>query len=146
MREPFQVLIIPYRFFESGLEVLVGKRSDGGYWQLISGGGESGEALQQAAIRELEEETGLIGRGWVKLDAMCMLPKIYYQGHEHWNNNIYVIPEHCFMVQVQGSPKISTEHSELKWLQATEASSIVKYDSNRIAIWELQQRVKENQK
>ena len=43
-------------------EVLVLHRSpeQGGYWHVVAGGVEPGEAVEEAAERELREETGLV--------------------------------------------------------------------------------------
>lgn len=141
MRAPFQVIVFPYRIANESLEVLIGKRSDGDYWQAISGGGENSESPQEAAIRELHEETGLHGSEWVKLDSMCTLPRVHYSGNENWDENVYVIPEYAFMAYADDTPKISHEHSKLEWHSFSSANTLLKYDSNRNALWELRQRV-----
>nr|MBF4327696.1 NUDIX pyrophosphatase [Vibrio anguillarum] len=38
-----------------------------------------------------------------------------------------------------------SEHTEFRWCNATEASELLKYDSNRIALWELSERLKAHQ-
>ncbi len=55
----------------NGAEVLIVHRSpiQGGYWHVVAGGVEAGEAPEDAARRELEEETSLVarvsqGRAW----------------------------------------------------------------------------------
>ena len=60
---------------------------DNGVWQAISGGGEDGESTLEAAKRELTEETSLMGYDWQQLDSTCMLPKVYYAGHENWTDH-----------------------------------------------------------
>lgn len=141
MRAPLQVIVFPYRFASGRLEVLIGKRRDGDYWQAISGGGENSETPLQAAKRELLEETSLSGEHWIQLDSMCTLPKVHYRGHEKWAEDILVIPEYAFMTQAVGDIKISAEHSSLAWKSIDEADALLKYDSNRNALWELCQRV-----
>lgn len=142
MRAPFQVLIIPYKHEGVETRFLLGRRNDNGVWQAISGGGEERESLLESAKRELLEETSLVGTNWQQLDSMCMLPKVYYTGHEHWINHSYVIPEYSFSVQVTGDPKLSPEHSEFRWCGALEANNLLDYDSNKIALWELCERLK----
>lgn len=141
MRAPFQVLIFPYQILNGQPRYLIGQRSDNGVWQAISGGGEDSETTLEAAKRELKEEASLIGCNWKQLDSMCMLPKVYYSGHEDWANHPFVVPEYCFSVRVSIEPKLSNEHIKLRWCGFQEASELLKYDSNRIALWELNQRL-----
>tara|TARA_B100001059_G_C17830187_1_gene584120 strand:- start:3602 stop:4048 length:447 start_codon:yes stop_codon:yes gene_type:complete len=142
MRAPFQVLIFPYKFEMADPIFLIACRTDNGEWQAISGGGEDHESLLEAAKRELYEETSLTSIDWVQLDSMCMLPRVFYSGHEKWSAHPYVIPEYSFSVQVSGEPKLSSEHTEFRWCKTSDASKLLKYDSNRIALWELCERLK----
>ncbi|MER2493662.1 NUDIX hydrolase [Catenovulum sediminis] len=141
MRAPFQVIVFPYRRAGNEIEVLIGQRSDDGSWQAISGGGEDQESPIEAAKRELSEESGMIGTNWLQLDSKVMLPKIFYKGHEHWGGNVYVIPEFAFATEVTGTAVNSEEHSELRWVSTVTADTLLRYDSNKIALWELCQRV-----
>ncbi|HGF5102117.1 TPA: NUDIX pyrophosphatase [Vibrio parahaemolyticus] len=142
MRAPFQVLVFPYQMLNDQPRYLIGQRSDNGVWQAISGGGENSESILEAAKRELKEETSLIGYDWQQLDSMCMLPKVYYVGHENWTNHQFVVPEYSFSVRVPAEPQLSNEHTKFLWRSFQEASELLKYDSNRIALWELNQRLK----
>ncbi len=140
MRAPFQVIVFPYHFESGELQVLIGKRRDVGYWQAISGGGENDESAIAAAQRELKEEASLTGENWLKLDSMCTLPKVHYVGHEAWRENEFVVPEYAFMVEVTGEAISSEEHSELRWCSIKNANNLLKYDSNKNALWEVAQR------
>ncbi|MCG7489018.1 NUDIX pyrophosphatase [Vibrio sp. Of14-4] len=142
MRAPFQVLVFPYKLEIKEPIFLIACRRDNGEWQAISGGGEDKESVLDTAKRELYEETSLIGYDWAQLDSMCMLPRIFYSGHEKWKEHPYVIPEYSFSVQVFGEPQLSAEHTEFRWCNASDASRLLKYDSNRIALWELCERLK----
>ncbi|ODP96128.1 NUDIX pyrophosphatase [Salinivibrio sp. SS3] len=144
MRAPFQVLVFPYKILNEKPRYLIGKRSDNGVWQAISGGGENSESILEAAKRELQEETSLTGCDWQQLDSMCMLPRVYYAGHENWTNHQFVVPEYSFSVRVSTEPQLSNEHIKLHWCDFQEASDLLKYDSNRIALWELNQRLNSN--
>ena len=142
MRAPFQVIVFPYHFESGELQVLIGRRKDNHYWQAISGGGENDESAIAAAQRELQEEASLTGINWLKLDSLCTLPKVHYVGHEAWLENEFVIPEHAFMVEVTGRVVCSEEHSELRWCSIKDAESLLKYDSNKNALWEVVQRTR----
>ena len=48
------------------LQVLLLERADHpGYWQSVTGSQDEGETLEQTAVREVEEETGLDARSYV---------------------------------------------------------------------------------
>ena len=142
MRAPFQVLVFPYKHKDETVLFLVCLRRDLGFWQPISGGGEDAETSLEAAKRELNEETALVGKNWLQLDSMCTLPKIIFNDHKHWPTQLLVIPEYAFSVEVKGEPMLSSEHSSYCWCDAIEAQKLLKYDSNRIALWELCERLK----
>ena len=144
MRAPFQVLIFPYRERDLKIEILIGKRKDNKIWQGIAGGGEGSESPLEAAKRELREETGLYGAHWKKLDAMCTVPKNIFKGHELWKAHKYVIPEYAFMVEATGQEALSAEHSELRWCREETALAKLTFDSNKTAVWELFQRLKQS--
>jgi dATP pyrophosphohydrolase len=55
---------------------------------------------------------------------------------------LYVISEYAFPVQVTGGPTLSPEHSDFRWCEASKARELLKYDSNKIALWELCERMK----
>lgn len=141
MRAPFQVLVFPYQLSNGQPQFLIAQRSDNGYWQAISGGGEGAESWLDAAKRELLEEAGLVGSDWQQLDSMCMLPKVYYKGHQHWDEHPFVVPEYSFSVLVADQPTLSDEHVDFRWCSFQQASDLLKYDSNRIALWETNQRL-----
>ncbi|MBE6781058.1 MAG: hypothetical protein E7545_08790 [Ruminococcaceae bacterium] len=43
MREPYQILSIPYRIVDGTPLYCIFRRADSKYWQFIAGGGENGE-------------------------------------------------------------------------------------------------------
>ena len=56
----------------------------------------------------------------------------------------YVIPEYAFAVEIRNDDNIqlSNEHKEYKWVEYDEAIKKLKYDSNKTALWELNERIK----
>jgi len=145
MRAEFQVLTIPFVISENEkLEVVVFKRSDGRYWQFIAGGGENDEAVLEAAQREAYEEAGIARDSkYFKLDTMAMIPKSHF--HDLKNKiGLYVIPEYCFGVLIEDKPLLgSEEHSEYSWVSYEEAMNCLRYDSNKTALWEVRERIRD---
>jgi len=145
MRAPYQVLIIPFRRTSAGLEFAVLKRSDTDTWQFASGGGEDDETPIQAAQRETWEEVSIRADGkLLALDSMTSITKDCFHVEQPWASELYVVPEHSFAVDV-GSAEIalSNEHTELRWVAYDEARALLKWDSNRTALWELTERLKQ---
>ncbi len=126
MRAPFQILVIPFRLTETGMEFAVLMRSDADYWQFVAGGGEDDETPDQAAHRETEEETGLVST-LVPLDFFSTFPKSCFAAANSWGRDVFVIPQYCFAIDA-GSRDIvlSNEHTEFRWIPFEEASELLK--------------------
>lgn len=142
MRAPYQVIVFPY--VKAGKDYLYAlfRRSDLNFWQAISGGGENGETPVQTAKREAFEEAK-IGRSsrFIKLDSMTTIP-VADVGNYKWKADILVLPEHSFGVEVSSKDMtIGREHSSYKWLPYEQARKLLRYDSNRSALWELHHRL-----
>jgi len=145
MRQPFQVLVIPFRHTSAGFEFAVLKRSDENYWQFVAGGGENSETIIEAARRETQEEIGITGK-LLKLDSVSAIPKNCFAGSELWDKNIDKIPEHCFAIDVTNSKiTLSSEHTHIQWLSYGKACALLKWNSNRKALQELNTKLKKDQ-
>jgi dATP pyrophosphohydrolase len=143
-RAPFQILLLPWRWAADGsAEFLIARRADLGIWQAIAGGGEDDETPLAAAKREAYEEAGIPADcTLVPLDATTSIPAHIFPGTNHWGDKVYVINEHAFGVDVAGRElRVSHEHTEFRWLSIVDASVLLRFDSNRIAMWELNQRI-----
>ena len=143
-RAPFQVLVIPFFLTSSGnVEYAILKRSDAGYWQFIAGGGEDDETPLATAGREAHEEAGISpDMQFFKLDSMATVPANVFKGHESWGKETYVIPEHCFAVEVESRELVlSSEHDEYRWGDFKTISEMLNWHSNKNALWELNQRI-----
>ena len=145
MRQPYQTLTILYR--KTGEKVLycVFLRNSQHIWQFISGGGEEGENLVDTVIREIKEETSLIVNkaGIIKLDTQTSIPVINVTGQYTWGEDVYVIPEYTFAVNVKNDNiKLSEEHKEYRWAEFEEAIKLLKFDSNKTALIELNEKLK----
>ena len=142
-RAPFQVLVLPYRRTTNTREFAVFSRRDYPCWQGIAGGGEDDEAPLEAAKREAFEEAGLSSAGeFTPLQSLCTVPVIEFRDNRTWDPALYVIPQYSFGVDcARQSLVLSHEHDALEWLPYAEAHARFTYDSNRTALWELNQRL-----
>jgi dATP pyrophosphohydrolase len=144
-RAPFQVLVLPYRRRANGAyEFAVFRRADAAIWQGLAGGGEDDESPAQAARREGLEEAGIPRDApYRALDARASVPVIFFRESHHWGEAVYVIPEYAFGVDVGDRPlRLTAEHAEVRWLSGAAAQRLVRFDSNRVALWELHQRLR----
>lgn len=144
-RLPFQVLVFPYHLVEDvSVEYAVFLRNQerGGFWQAISGGGQDQETPLEAAKREAFEEAGiLMTASYLRLDSLSTIPVVGVQGFM-WGEDVLVIPEYCFGVSVPTKEIIlSDEHDEFRWVDYDTALGLLKWDSNRNALWELNYRL-----
>ncbi len=142
MRTPYQVIVFPYVKTGKGCLYALFKRKDLNFWQAISGGGENKERPVQTAKREAFEEAGIgTSSKFMKLDSMTTIP-VADVGNYKWKADVLVLPEYSFGVEVSSKNlTIGREHSSYKWLPYKEAKRILKYDSNKSALWELHHRL-----
>ena len=144
-RCPFQILAFPFiRSKNKNYEYCIFKRSDELYWQGIAGGGEESESPFQAAKREIQEESGIsISTKLFQLETTSSLPVHYFVGKEFWEENKYVIPNYCFAVEVFSYHIcLSNEHSEHRWVDYQEGKKLLYWDDNKTALWELNEKLK----
>jgi dATP pyrophosphohydrolase len=146
-RAPLQILVVPYTRDTSG-SILYGVlcRSDNGQWQGVAGGGQDDETPEQAAIRETQEELNLSCPQLLPLDSFATVPAAHFAQWSLWRESkpdLYVIPEYAFGVQVEDPTQVvlSREHTQIQWLPYIDARSLLTWDSNRTALWELNQRL-----
>lgn len=133
--------IIPFIKHNSIIEYLILKRNDVSLWQFVSGGGENNETPIEAAKRELIEETGITAVNLIPLKTNNSIPIRFFKEHRN-KKNLYVIPEFCFAIKLDTNKVIiSHEHSEYQFSSYSEAYKILKYDSNKTALWELRERI-----
>jgi dATP pyrophosphohydrolase len=142
-RAPFQVLVFPYRISLEKVQYALFKRSDNSAWQGIAGGGEDRETPFEAAARESIEEAGVPkGSTLIQLGTISSIPVTAFTDSFHWGNAIYVIPEYCFGIEAQGIKLcLSAEHLEIRWLGYSEAICLLRFDGNKTALWELNQKL-----
>ena len=106
-----------------GAEFLVAHRAPegGGYWHAIAGGVEPGEEWNQAARRELEEETGLDAAALEPLGEFSYTP-------EAWENARGPQDDvHAFLVDVEPGwePELDHEHDDYRWCSRNDAMELL---------------------
>lgn len=142
MRAKYQVLVIPFRKKEGRIEYAILKREDMEVWQWVAGGGEEGESILESAVREASEEIGIqLGKEkFLKLDTITSIPVYHFK--EKWDEDTYVINEYAFGVDVQNVEiRLSDEHTDYRWCLYEDAIRFLNWDSNKTALWELNERL-----
>ena len=139
-RRPDEVAIVVRRpATDGGREYLVLLRSPEklGYWHLIAGGVEWGEEPNDAATRELEEETRL--RAAVQElpgplgYSLAGDPEIVQARFAPGTDRVTVWP---FLAEVEAGwePTLDEEHVDHRWLPAAEAIALLEYPEPRAAV------------
>lgn len=138
---PVSVLVIVHT---PDLRVLMLERADRpGFWQSVTGSQHAGETLQETAVRELREETGLdASRGLIDWERQNRF-EIYLQWRHRYAPGVTHNTEHVFAFQVPEPLAIRVsprEHLGYAWLPWREAADRAFSWSNAEAIRELPQR------
>lgn len=145
MRAPFQILAIPFRRGER-TTYCVFRRSDCDQWQFIAGGGEGSETPREAALREIAEEGGIRvePEKLIELRSVCSITTDCFPRRKDygWADDLFVIPEYSFAFECPGEIRLSGEHTECRWVSYDEAREMLKWDSNRTALYEVDMRIK----
>ena len=115
-------------WIHSGERVLLLKMipDRGGFWQPVTGSVEPDESIEDGALREAVEETGLSFQGapvFLNYEFECRW------GHARESAVALSAPE--------GQPRVkldSTEHEAFRWVSPEEAMATLHFESNRKAL------------
>ncbi len=104
-------------------KILFQRRTDNGQWGLIGGLVEMNETYEEAALREIREETGME----VKLNSFL---GIFHNHNMVWSNGdaAHVISAMYTAEIVSGEPRIDEESYELRFFGADELPSLFAED------------------
>ena len=79
----------------------------------------------------------------MRLDSLATVPRSAFPGGGHWPSDLYVVPEHCFAVDVSGHDLVlSAEHDSIEWLGYEEVRQRLTWQSNQNALSELRERLR----
>lgn len=140
---PVSVLVVIYT---PALEVLLLERADRpGFWQSVTGSQHEGETLEETAVRETKEETGLdvsrdALRNWHKQNRY----EIYRRWRNRYAPGVTHNTEHVYSLLVPAAVSVALaprEHLRYEWLPWQAAADKVFSWSNAEAIRELPHRV-----
>ena len=145
-RAKYQVLVLPYKKQGGNVFYCVFKRSDTDVWQFIAGGGEEEDASTLvSAKREAYEEARIpCDANFCALETTCSISTEHFKNaRRSWGESCLVIPEYCFAAEITNETiNISHEHTGFEWVGYQTALQRLKFDSNKTALWELDQKIR----
>lgn len=128
------VSLVALRRTASGHEVLLLRRTRTlrGTWCQVAGAIEPGEAAWQAALRELDEETGLRPSALFSAD-------ICEQFYEPDRDAISLLPVFVALVPEEQGVVLNPEHDAFRWLSFDEAIGLVPFAGQRHVLRHVEQ-------
>lgn len=136
-KNPISILVVIY--VENTQRVLMLQRKDDPeFWQSVTGSLVEGETLQQTAIREVKEETGIdiLAENLTLFDCQeCVEFEIFPHFRYKYAQNITHCTEYWFLLALpQECEPVLTEHLAFQWLPAKQAIQLTKSWNNSAAI------------
>ncbi|MBJ7449475.1 MAG: NUDIX domain-containing protein [Parachlamydiales bacterium] len=128
MKSDFSFGIVPLKKENNQWHVFIIKHSKS-YWGLPKGHAENEETPQQAAARELKEETGLSVDHFMDCPPLVESYTFYYAGEQIHKTVTY------FMALVSGYISLQEDEvEEGRWVLLEQASSCISYPESQAVI------------
>jgi dATP pyrophosphohydrolase len=137
-RRPESVLVVVYS--DDGQTLLLHRRRPFEFWQSVTGSLLTGETHEEAARRELKEETGLGPEGQLEYTGVSRQFAIDPRWRNRFALGIVENVEFEWRYRLSEVADITLEadeHSAYRWLPLGEASAAVWSWTNREALWNL---------
>ena len=133
-KRPVSVLVVLHD--GCGFALLLERADRPGFWQSVTGSLEAGETPNQAALREVAEETGI---RLLPDDLHDWHYSTVYEIYPHWRHRyadgVTHNTEHLFSARIpRESPLALSEHTAYRWLPVAEAAELAFSPSNREAL------------
>lgn len=120
-----------FRINKSEMEFLLLKRAEKevypGLWQMVSGKVKNNEKAYNAALREINEETGIVP------SKLWIVPNIN-SFYSHIKDEINLIPVFAALVDENSSIKISDEHSEYIWVSKDKTLELLAWKGQKDSV------------
>ena len=124
-------------------EVLIVHRSpvQGSYWHVVAGGVESGETAEEAARRELREETGLdaaIQRTGKIVEYAYSLTEEPAERRATYDPSVAEVTVTCFIADAPDDwePQLDWEHDGHRWCSPDDAARTLRWPETARALAE----------
>jgi len=141
VRTPWEAGVFVYR----DDQVLLMHRTDDRYWHVVAGVVEYGEAIADAARRELREESGLIGAELLDLGSPVTYP-ITPELRQRYDYpaDLDAVTVHSFAAEAPSGwePTLNEEHDEYRWTTVEEAVALLHWPEAREAVRRLAARLR----
>ena len=133
-KRPKSVLIIVYT--QAGEVLMLRRKYPNDFWQSVTGSLEWGEEPLEAAIRELQEETGLVNQD-IRDCHYSETFEIYSIWRERYAPGVTENQEYVYRLQLAEKVDVRLdprEHEEFQWLPRKQAADLALSHTNQAAI------------
>ena len=134
---PISVLVLIYTKNKDIL--ILKKNNDKDMWQSVTGSINDGESVDDAAKREVYEETGLNTDNIINCNKQYIF-EIYEMWRYKYDDNVTHNTEHVFLLELEERKDIvidKEEHVSYEWTSRVKAAEKVFSHTNRQAIFDL---------
>lgn len=126
---------VVYRHTASGPEIVLAHRRSPALWALPKGTPNSGETIEETALRETAEETGLA----VEIEApIGPIRYVFVRGSTRYLKTV-----HFFLMRPVGGNLADHDHEfdDIRWIALSEALRLMNYPTERSIVETVEQRL-----